>query len=99
MTRSEIAKGELCIGKVLKTHGLRGALTIGPLGGDTLLEIDRVILVSPRGESMACEISKRARLSNGNFLISFHEITGKDEAEHYRGWNVMINRVSLEPLA
>jgi len=98
VTRSDTTARELCIGRVVKAHGLKGGLTILPMGGDTLVDMDEVTLLSPKGERRASSVKTCTRLSGGALLMTFNGITGRDQAERFRGWQVVVDRDVLGEL-
>jgi 16S rRNA processing protein RimM len=90
----------IVIGKLLKTHGLRGALKVAVLTDvpGRFQKLKSVILETPSGIQKVCTILS-ARGDKTQVVLSCREMTSIEEAEPFvKGW-VKIPRSSLIPLS
>lgn len=89
---------EVLIGEVLRPRGLKGELKIYPLTADLkrFLKLQEVIL--RRGEINQHFKIIEARVQMDFAFLTLEGIESLEQAEHYRGWEVRIDRSEVPPL-
>lgn len=89
---------DVLIGEVLRPHGFSGELKIYPLTTDParFLKLQGVIFRCGQLEKNFKIIT--ARVQMGLVFLTVEGIDGIDQAEKYRGWEVVIDRSDVPPL-
>lgn len=89
---------EVLIGEVLRPHGFSGELKIYPLTTDParFLKLKEIILRCGMLEKPFKIISARVQMDLVFLIVE--GIEGIDQAEKYRGWEVLIDRSEVPPL-
>jgi len=88
--------GFMTVGRVVKPHGLKGELCVMHYTDSPFLfqEFKRVYLCFPGGKPRRFTV-ENVRFHQGRPLIVFREIGGRDQAETFRGAELMIRRRDL----
>lgn len=86
------------IGEVLRPHGFSGELKIYPLTADParFLKLQEVIFRCGQLERIFKIITARVQMDL--VFLTVEGIDGIDQAEKYRGWEVVIDRSEVPPL-
>jgi 16S rRNA processing protein RimM len=89
----------IAIGTVLKPHGVRGELKVGPLTDDPsrFLGLRRVFLTSPAGAQRECVVAA-VRLMNGAPLLMLAGVDTPERARELNGWLVQVPEEEAVPL-
>lgn len=87
----EVPEEWLVIGRIAKTHGLKGGLKIHPLTDDPgrFLKLTTAVLEAPDGSRQACTFSD-VRVDHRTVLISCQELSGLEQAERFVGGTVQL---------
>jgi len=86
----------LLVGKVIRPHGLKGLLRIKAYAGSeaSFLEAETVLLKTVSGG--ICKFTLTSITPHKNiFLMDVEEITSGDEAEAYRGTEILVQKETL----
>lgn len=86
----------LLVGKVIRPHGLKGLLRIKAYAGSeaSFLEAETVLFKTVSGE--ICKFTVTSITPHKNiFLMDVEEITSGDEAEAYRGAEILVQKETL----
>jgi len=86
----------LLVGKVIRPHGLKGLLRIKAYAGSeaSFLEAETVLFKTVSGE--ICKFTVTSITPHKNiFLMDVEEITSGDEAEAYRGSEILVQKETL----
>jgi 16S rRNA processing protein RimM len=86
----------LSVGQVIRPHGLKGLLRIKAYAGSeaSFLEADTVLLKTVSGEICKCRMTSVTPHKN-IFLMGVEEAGSADEAEAYRGAEILVQKGSL----
>ena len=89
----------ITIGKVQKTHGVKGEIKIQPLTDhpERFSELRRVHLTSSRGESMECAV-RSVRYMNGTPVLLLKGYDDPERARELNGWLVQVPQEETVPL-
>ncbi|MCF6267208.1 MAG: ribosome maturation factor RimM [Desulfuromusa sp.] len=95
-----MAESLLNIGKIVRTHGLRGDLKVRLNSGDPelLLTLKQIELCLPTGESLSVNISRQV-LHKGQVLLHFKGLDSIDRVEPLVGSQVLITEDLLPELS
>ena len=88
------------IGKLLRTHGIKGALKVAVLTDvpGRLAGLSRVILEAPSGIQMVCTLTSVGGTPT-QAILAFSELTSPEEARAFVGGWVKIPREEAVPLS
>lgn len=85
----------LAVGRVLRAHGVRGRLLIGPYNAEsTALETVKRLFIDGRELEIA-----RGERANLGWLVALRGIDDRDAADAFRGKEVEVDRADLPELA
>jgi 16S rRNA processing protein RimM len=86
----------LLIGKVIRSHGLKGLLKIDSYAesGETFLNAGKVFLKGPSGETVGYGVVSITP-SSKVFLLKLNGLDTLEQAKTYRGWELYIQKRSL----
>lgn len=89
----------ITIGKVQKTHGVKGEIKIGPLTDhpERFSDLRRVYLTSARGESRECAV-RSVRYMDGTPVLSLKGYDDPETARELNGWLVQVPQEETVPL-
>ena len=89
---------DVLIGEVLRPQGVKGELKIYPITSDPgrFLKLREIAL--RRGESRKGFAVTQARVQPDFVFLTVEGIENRDQAEAYRGWEVVIDRAEVPPL-
>lgn len=87
------------IGKVARSHGVRGELLVRADDPEStsLLDQERLYLRDAQGEITPCRILG-ARVSQGEYRIRLEGVDDRDKSDALRGREVLLTRDQLPPL-
>ncbi|MEE9421333.1 MAG: ribosome maturation factor RimM, partial [Desulfatiglandaceae bacterium] len=94
---TQVSPGSLLlVGKVMRPHGLEGVLRISSYADSerSFLDSGSVFLRSVSGEIREYPV-KAVRPHKKNFLMELEGLTSIDQAEEYRGAEILIRRDTL----
>jgi 16S rRNA processing protein RimM len=91
--------GFVRIGKIIKAHGLKGAVKVYPYGGSpTLFKTDlNLFAVAGDGTEKTFRI-EWAKPGNRVVIVSFSGIDDRDRAESLAGFDLFVDRAALPEL-
>lgn len=89
----------ITIGKVQKTHGVKGEIKIEPMTDhpERFSELRRVHLTSSRGASKECAV-RSVRYMNGMPVLSLKGYDDPETARELNGWLVQVPQEETVPL-
>jgi 16S rRNA processing protein RimM len=89
----------ITIGRVQKTHGVKGEIRIEPLTDhpERFSDLRRVFMTSPRGESRECTV-RSVRYMDNSPLLLLEGYETPEEARALNGWLVQIPEEEALPL-
>lgn len=89
---------DVLIGEVLRPRGIKGELKIYPVTADPerFLKLQEISL--RRGESRKSFKIVKARVEPDFAFLTVEGIESRDQAEVYRGWEVVVDRSEVPPL-
>ncbi len=89
----------ITIGKVLKTHGVKGEVRIELLTDHPgrFAKLARVTLSSPRGEERECAVLS-VKYLDGKPLLSFEGYESPEKARQLNGWFIQVPEEQAVPL-
>jgi 16S rRNA processing protein RimM len=89
----------ITIGKVQKTHGVKGEIKIEPLTDhpERFSKLRRVHLTSPRGESKECAV-RSVRYMDGTPVILLKGYDDPETARELNGWLLQVPQEETLPL-
>jgi 16S rRNA processing protein RimM len=89
----------ITIGKVQKTHGVKGEIKIGPLTDhpERFTELRRVYLTSSRGESKECAV-RSVRYMDGTPVVLLEGYNTPEQARLLNGWLLQVPQEETVPL-
>ncbi|MCD4717017.1 MAG: ribosome maturation factor RimM [Desulfobacterales bacterium] len=94
---SQVSSGSLLIvGKVIRPHGKRGLLRIASYAGPeaSFLDAGSVFLRPVSGEIHEVRVTS-VNAHKNTFLMRLKDLRSKDEAEAYKGADILINKDTL----
>ena len=83
----------ITIGKVVKPFGVKGEMKIESLTDfpERFKDLDRVVLVAPKGEELPCRV-KSVRYANNVPFLTFSGYDTPEKAKALNGWFVKVPR-------
>jgi 16S rRNA processing protein RimM len=90
----ELRKDHVLIGKILKSHGLKGEVKVFPYSGcpENFNNYPGVILADPdRGVHRPCTVI-RSRAQGDNVILLFEGISSKDDADRLAGYQLWLGK-------
>jgi 16S rRNA processing protein RimM len=97
----EKGKDFILIGKIIKSHGLKGEVKVFPYSGSPenfQNYTDLVVADHESGVSRSLSV-KQARVQGGNVILLFEGVTSRNEADTLAGREVWLARNDFPPLA
>ena len=91
--------GPIALGKVVRAHGVRGAVRVFPYDDESenLPRLKTAVLRRPDGSTRALRIASCSRAGR-NYLVSLAGIDTRDEAEKLVGAELLLDRAEFAPL-
>jgi len=89
---------DVLVGEVVRPHGVQGELTIYPITCDPerFMRLKEVILAH-NGEQRRYQVNS-ARVGPEFVYLCLAEVSDRDLAESFRGWQVRVDRAEVPPL-
>lgn len=85
---------DVLIGKIVNTHGIRGALKLVPEDPDTQnIQVGKTLYIKEKAY-----IVKSLSKNKGHFLLTFEGLEDINLVEHFKGCPVTLPEDQLEPL-
>jgi len=99
-TDQDDLKNLVPIGKILKTHGLRGELKILPLTNvnEVFENLENVVLYNPRTKGSFSLKVEKVRSFNKFFLIKFEGFDSINDVEKFKNFQILISEDELPEL-
>jgi len=97
----ELSKDHVLIGKIIKSHGLKGEVKVFPFSGcpENFNNYPGVILVDPdRGRLRHCTVI-RARAQGDNVILLLEGVTSRDDADMLAGHQLWLGKGEFPKLA
>lgn len=90
----------LRVGVIASTHGIRGEVKVYPTTDslERFLELDDVILISPRGECLALRV-EGVKFFKQFAILKFEGIDRIEDIQACKGGDLMVTRENAQPLA
>jgi len=89
----------ITIGKAVKPFGVKGEMKIEPMTDfpERFKDLDRVVLVSPAGSEVACNI-RSVRYAGGGPYLHFEGYDSPEKAKALNGWFIKVPEEDAVPL-
>lgn len=89
----------LAVGKILRPHGIRGALVVEPLTDwpERFVAGAKMLMETPKGELVDVTVES-ASLHKGRYLVTIEGTSDRDGSEALRGLFLMIRACDAAPL-
>ena len=100
VSEERIMEDLLRVGVIASTHGIRGEVKVYPTTDslERFLELDDVILVTPRGERLALRV-EGVKFFKQFAILKFEGIDRIEDIQACKGGDLMVTRENAQPLS
>jgi 16S rRNA processing protein RimM len=97
----ELSKNYLLIGKIIKSHGLKGEVKVFPFSGcpENFNNYPAVVLANPDSGVFRSYLIKRSRVQGDIVILLLEGVTNRDDADALAGHQLWLSKGDLPQLA